>query len=575
MKPGDGDLRLLGRIFRQARPGAWLVLGILCIDLLATPLALLAPVPLQIAVDSLVGDEPAPGALTFLAGDSRSALLLSTAALLVAITCLTQLQSMGASLLRTYVGERLTLAFRSRLFRHVQRISFTYHDQHGTMDPTYRIQKDSEAVKNLVVEGVVPFVGAAFLLATTLYVILRIDWQLALIALAVAPVLFWLARTYKPRLRRRSREARKLETDALSVIQEVLTSLRVVKAFAQERREEERFVERSKEGMRARLSIAWAEGGLGLLIGLTTALGAAAVLVVGVRNVQAGTLTLGTLLLVISYLNSIYSPLKTISRKFASIQTHLASAERAFGLLDVAPDVEDRPGARTLRRARGAFVFEGVSFAYPGNPQVLCDVSFRVDAGTRVGLAGETGSGKTTLAGLLLRFHDPSAGRILLDGVDLRELRLADLREQFSLVPQDPVLFSTSVEENIAYARPQASHDQVVAAAKAANAHEFICALPEGYGTRVGERGMRLSGGERQRVAIARAFLKDAPILVLDEPTSALDPDTESAVLEAMARLMEKRTTLIIAHRPTTLEACDQVLVLRDGAMVSTLGAAS
>jgi ATP-binding cassette subfamily B protein len=422
---------------------------------------------------------------------------------------------------------------------------------------------------------VVPFVSNLFLLLTTLYVILRIDWQLALIALAVAPVLFALARTYKPRLRRRSREARTLETNAMSVIQEVLSSLRVVKAFAQEKREEERFVARSKEGMRARLSIALAEGGLGLLIGMTTAVGFAAVLVVGVRSVQAGTLTLGTLLLVTSYLNQIYSPLKTISRKFASVQTHLTSAERAFGLLDVEPDVEDRPGARTLRRARGGFVFENVSFAYPGHPPVLSDVSFRVEAGTRVGLAGETGSGKTTLAGLLLRFHDPSAGRILLDGADLREIRLGDLREQFSLVPQDPVLFSTSIEENIAYARPQASHEDVVAAARAANAHEFIMDLPEGYRTRVGERGMRLSGGERQRVALARAFLKDAPILVLDEPTSALDPGTEEAVLDAMTRLMERRTTLIVAHRPSTLDACDQVLVLRDGRLVQPVEAAS
>jgi ATP-binding cassette subfamily B protein len=430
-------------------------------------------------------------------------------------------------------------------------------------------------VRYLVIDGLVPLVSSAVTLASMLYVSLRIDWQLALIALSVSPVLFFLARAYRRNLRSRSRQAKRLETDAMAVVQEVLTSLRVVKAFAQEDREQERFERRFGESMRARLAIARQEGGLGLLMGLTLALGTAAVLVIGVKNVQAGALTLGSLLLLMVYLTQLYSPLKTISRKVASVQSHLASAERAFALLDEAPDVEERPGARGLARARGAFAFEGVSFAYPGSRQVLRNITCQVAAGTRLGLAGETGSGKTTLASLLMRFHDPASGRILLDGVDLRDLRLRDLREQFSLVPQDPVLFSTSIEENIAYARPQASRDEVVAAARAANAHDFIEALPEGYRTLVGERGMRLSGGERQRVALARAFLKDAPILVLDEPTSALDTGTERGVLEAMRRLMRNRTTLIIAHRVSTLLACDQVLTLRDGELVRAVGVPS
>jgi ATP-binding cassette subfamily B protein len=264
-----------------------------------------------------------------------------------------------------------------------------------------------------------------------------------------------------------------------------------------------------------------------------------------------------------------------MSRKVASVQMHLAGAERAFALLDQPCDVEERPDALPLGRARGDFVFERVTFAYPGSTPVLRDASFRIAVGTRVGLAGETGSGKTTIAGLMLRFHDPVEGRILLDGIDLRDLRLRDLRKQFSVVPQDAVLFSTTIEENIAYARPEASHDEVVAAARAAGAHAFIESFPDGYGTRVGERGMRLSGGERQRVALARAFLKDAPVLVLDEPTSALDPATEREVLEAMERLMRGRTTLIIAHRESTLDACDQVLVLRDGTLVHPVEAAS
>jgi ATP-binding cassette subfamily B protein len=250
------------------------------------------------------------------------------------------------------------------------------------------------------------------------------------------------------------------------------------------------------------------------------------------------------------------------------LQSHLASAERAYTLLDLEPDVTDRPGARPLTRARGAVAFRRVSFGYDGAQEVLHDITFELAAGTRVGIAGRTGAGKTTLTNLLTRFYDPSAGKILLDGIDLRDYKLADLRNQFAIVLQEPVLFSTNVAENIAYARPSASRDAIMEAAKAANAHDFIVALPDGYETEVGERGMRLSGGERQRIALARAFLKDAPILIMDEPTSSVDMRTEAAIMEAMERLMHGRTTFMIAHRLTTLEKCDLLLVIEDGRLV-------
>ena len=570
--PSYSDFRLYLCVLRQARPYAWHIAGILVLGLLATPLALLTPLPLKIAVDHAIGSEPLPPWLAALLPDAalRSDLSILTfaAVLVVAVALLTQLQSAGSTLLRTYTGERLTLEFRSRLFHHVQRLSLTFHDVRGPGDPLYRIAYDVPAIQHITIDGLIPFVTSAVTLASILYITARLNWRLALVALAVSPLLFLLMKVSRRRLRTRSSEVKQLESNALAVVQEVLTALRVVKAFGRERREEERFLDRSNEGMWARIRLSVYEGGLHVLLGLTTAAGTAAVLFIGARSVQAGTLTLGELLLIMGYLAMIYEPLKTISRRIASLQSHLASAERAFRLLDERPDVTERPGARPLVRARGDVVFDHVSFAYDDGRFAVRDVSLVVPAGARVGIAGRTGAGKTTLMNLLIRFHDPTSGRVLLDGVDLRDYRLEDLRNQFAIMLQEPVLFSTSIAENIGYALPHASREAIVRAAKMANAHDFIAALPDGYDTVVGERGMRLSAGERQRVALARAFLKDAPILILDEPTSSVDMGTEAGIVDALERLMKGRTTFMIAHRLSTLEGCDLLVVMEDGRIV-------
>jgi ATP-binding cassette subfamily B protein len=298
------------------------------------------------------------------------------------------------------------------------------------------------------------------------------------------------------------------------------------------------------------------------------ALGSATVLYVGVRHVEARIITLGSLLLVMGYLTQLYQPLRTVSRKVATLQLRLASAERAFSLLDETPEVVEKRNATPLARASGHVSFRGVTFAYERNRPILRDVSFDVPPATRVGIAGATGAGKTTLLNLLLRFYDPLSGQIFLDGVELRDYRLEDLRRQFAIVLQEPVLFSTTIDENISYGRPSATQDQVAAAAEAANVHAFIAGLPDGYDTVVGERGMSVSGGERQRISIARAFLKDAPILLLDEPTSSVDAETEAGILEAMERLMQGRTVFMIAHRTSTLQNCDVRLELREGRLV-------
>jgi ATP-binding cassette subfamily B protein len=559
------------RLLDEARGYRLHLFGIFFLSLLSTPLTLLIPIPLKIVVDSVIGSRPVSGpfaAFISAAAASGTRLLLFSALLLIAVSCLHHLQEQGSAVLQTYTGEKLVLAFRAKLFRHAQRLSLSYHDTKGTTDSTYRIQYDATAIQWILIDGVSPFVTAAFTLCGMIYVAAWIDWQLALVALVIAPVLALISRAYGGRLRRKWDQAYELQSSAMSVVQEVLSAVRVVRAFGQEDREHARFLRHSSESVWARIRIAFDEGGFGFLVGLTIAAGTAAVLFIGARHVQSGILTLGGLLMVMTYLAQLYGPLEMLSSMAAHIQASLASAERAFSLLDETPDVTEKPYAVPIRRSAGAVAFRNVSFAYEKNRSVLDDISFEIRPTARVGITGMTGAGKTTVVSLLTRFFDPTAGQILLDGVDLRDYKLADLRNQFAIVLQEPVLFSTSIAENIAYARPGAGHHEIIAAAKAANADDFIARLPDGYDTQVGERGMSLSGGERQRIALARAFLKDAPILILDEPTSSVDAKTEAIILDAMERLMRGRTSFIITHRRSMLKNCEAELVIENGKLV-------
>lgn len=528
---------------------------------------MLYPLPLKIVVDNVLGSQPLPNWLLWRThwGNPQHTALQLAIFVLLGIAVLVNLQGLAAWWLQTYIGEKLVWDFRARLLNHVQRLPLVFHDHYGGTDSVYRIQHDAPAIQYVTIQGLVPLITALFTLAGMIYVTANIDAELALVALLITPVLFLLSLGSSRIVRQRSQTIKGLDSSAMSVIQEVIGSIRVIKAFGQESREHARFVRRSGERMSHQVKLSLQQAVFNVLIGLTIAGGTAAALYIGVYHVRAGTLTVGSLLMIMAYVAQVYQPLQTLSTKSTELQTWMASLDRAFMLLDQEPEIDEQPEALPLGKARGAFEFRNVSFRYEGSDRGLHGLSFYVPAGTRVGIVGSTGAGKTTLLNLLMRFYDPTDGAVLLDGIDVREYRIADLRRQFGVVLQEPVLFAASIAENIAYGKPDASDSEIVEAAMAAASHEFISQLPEGYETQAGERGARLSGGERQRISLARAFLRDSPILILDEPTSSVDIHTEAAIMEATERLMAGRTTFMIAHRLNTLKSCDLVLVLEQG----------
>jgi ATP-binding cassette, subfamily B, bacterial len=559
---------LYKRVLAQIRPYWIHLLGIFLLGLLSIPLALLAPLPLKIAVDSVIGTQPLPPLLNRLAMDASASSIWPLTLVLglsLSIALLSQLRGLALWLLSSYAGERLIFQFRDRLFAHLERLSVAYHETRGTADSMYRLQQDAAAIKNIPIDGIIPFVTASCMFVGMVSVMSMIDWQLALVALAVSPLLFILTRVSGSRLRSAWSDVKKTEALTIGIIQEVFGAFRVVKAFGQEPQEHARFVQQAYLWVRGHNRLAKIGSGFDCSISLVLACGTAAALFIGVRHVQTGALTLGEFLLVMAYLSQLYGPLETVTKKVAELQASLAGVERAFLVLDERPEIVERPNASPLRRAAGAVSFQHVSFGYNDDRPILDDVSFTIAPGTRVGIVGTTGAGKTTLLNLLTRLYDPTGGRILLDGTDLRDYRLADLRRQYAMVLQEPVLFSGSVEDNIRYGSPGSTFQEVVAAAKAAHAHDFITRLRDGYGAAVGSRGATLSGGERQRISLARAFLRDAPILILDEPTSSVDMRTEASIVDDLESLMQDRTTFLITHRLSALRVCDMHMKMEGG----------
>lgn len=558
---------MLRRAFSDLRPYLWPMIVVLALSLLAVPITLITPVPLKILVDSVLGTQPLPSYLTIFLGSqvSQSLALWIAISILLATAVLTYLQNLVNVWYSNKIGNRMTLDVRSRLFRQMQRLSIAYHDTMGAADSAYRTLNDAPMLRSFGIDSLIPLTASVLTLGAMILVMVYLDWQLAAIALLVSPLMFLLTVVFRPRIRAGWRKFRASESAAMAVAQESLGASRLVKAYGQEERRSEQLVSHYNESLAAQLSVQVNSAVYSLLVGIVTAAGLAAVLYIGIGHVELKILTLGNLLVVNFYVTQLYTPLRNVGQSILDIQMSLTGIERYNSVLDEKPDVPESPNALPLVKASGEIAFRNVSFEYTKNHPVLHDVTFELPAGSRLGVVGPTGSGKTTLSTLLLRLFDPTSGTITLDGVDLKDYKVADLRNQFAVVHQETVLFSTTVAENIRFARPNASMAEVIVAAKAANAHDFILGLPDGYNTLVGERGMKLSGGERQRISLARAFLKDAPILILDEPTSSLDVHTEAAILETIEELMKGRTTLMIAHRASTLRNCNIILVLEEG----------
>jgi ABC-type multidrug transport system fused ATPase/permease subunit len=563
-------VRYFPRVLRYLRPYRKLAAVSVALIVLGATSGLLAPWPLKILVDNVLQGRPLPSAVTRLFGAwtaDRSFLLVAIVLAGLLVTVLHHGLSVLDNYVNTKLQQKMALDFRGDLFLHAQRLSLASHDQHRAGMLVYAINFQADAASRLVM-AVPPLTQSALTLVGMFWVCLRIDSSLALLALSVVPFLYWTIRHYLRRVQPRLYEVKGMEGESLGIIHEAIAMLRVIVAFGREDHEHRRFRTQAEGAVDARVELTVRQTLFSLAVNTITATGTALVLWLGARRVLDGQLTVGQLLVIMAYIAAVYTPLEAISTTVGSLQDVFASLKVAFELLDRVPEIKDRPGAAQLERARGHVAFEGVGFSYAGRVDTLRDLSFAAEAGQVVAIVGPTGAGKTTLVSLLPRFYDVDMGRVLLDGTDVRDLTLKSLRRQISIVLQEPLLFSGTIAENIRYGRLEATPEEIAAAARAANAHDFIVRLPEGYDTRLGERGARLSGGERQRISVARAFLKDAPVLILDEPTAAIDSRTEAVILEALDRLMAGRTTFLIAHRLSTIRRADVILVVENGRLV-------
>lgn len=556
------------------RPFLGVTVGALALGLLVTAFNLLKPWPFKYIVDGLLSPDSATAApareqLLYWFGTMPNAtVLLILCASLVVITLLAGFINLASNYLLIGVGLRALLRIRTDLYACLQSLSLKFHDERRSSDSSFRVAYDSQAIQTIYNRGFINIFNSAVMLGATFFVMLKIDALMTFLSLAVVPLIVFTIHHYAKRIRSQSTTIQERESDLLATVQEGLSSIRLVHAFGREEHEVGQFHRRASESLVANLRLSMTSVVSSLVVGTLMAAGTAILYYAGSLQVMAGKVSLGDLLVFASYLLMLYAPLEQLTYTAWAMEGAAAGAKRCFDILDREDDVRDASDAKEVGNVRGAICLKNVDFGYDAARQILCDVTLSVKPGESIAIVGGTGAGKSTLLSLIPRFYDPTRGAVSVDGHNLRALKKKSLRSNISMVLQDTLLFSTTVRENIAYGRPDATEEEIIEAAKRAQAYDFIMGMTDGFSSQVGERGGHLSVGQRQRIGIARAFLKNAPILLLDEPTSALDATTEEAVMKTINELMCGRTTLMVTHRLNTAHRFDRIVVLEHGHVV-------
>jgi ATP-binding cassette subfamily B protein len=541
--------------------------------LLNVGIDLLRPWPTKVLVDNVLGGKPLPSQVASLANalpgaSSNEGLLAWTVGATVGLFLLGWLLSVAASYTNIGFGQRMVYDLAEDMFAHLQRLSLRFHSRKSVGDSVRRVTTDSSSVSTIVNDALFPMLSAVVSLVAVFAIMWSLDRELTLLALLVVPAMVVTLKVYAGPMMRHSYVQQEAEGQVFSVVEETLSAMPAVQVYGGEERADARLRAATDRVLETTLSTTRVQLQFKIISGTVTAFGTAGLIYVGAQHALAGSLTVGSIIVFLSYLASLYAPLDSLMYTSSTVQSAAGSARRVMEIMETEKEVEDMPGAAALPPVQGHVLLDGVTFGYDPGVPVLKEVYLDVLPGETVALVGPTGAGKSTLAGMVARFADPWSGHVWIDGFEAREVTLRSLREQVSIVGQEPLLLPITIAENIAYGRPDATDEQIRQAARVANAHSFIEQLPDGYDTLVGERGATLSGGEKQRIAIARALLKNAPILILDEPTSALDAQTEHEVVEALRHLVRGRTTFIIAHRLSTVRFADRIIVMNEGRIV-------
>ncbi len=539
-------------------------------------LGALQPWPVALAIGHVLQNQPfgveaIDNWMRAVAGDNRLVPLIVIVAAGVVLQVTNQLVSAWGTQVQVDTGQRMVYDLRYRLFEHLQSLGLHHHITTNTGDAVYRVDVDAYAIENLVMSGLFPLATSIITLVVMFGVLVSMDVTVALLSLTVVPFLYLCLRYYMKTLVNREERVKELESRLVERLYETFSAIKLVKSFAREQYERDRYARAGHETMTGRIAITWYQSLFSVVVTMITIVGTALVLVVGGQRVISGRMSVAELLVVIAYLGAVYGPLSSIAHTTGQVQGAIAGAKRVRKMFAMTPETVDMPGAVSASGVEGHIRFDGVGFTYPDGTNVLHDIAFDARPGEMVALVGLTGAGKTTLVSLIPRFYDATEGHVTVDAVDVRQYQLRGLREKIAIVLQDPVLFSGTIAENLRYGRLDATREEIEAAARAAHAHDFISRLSKGYDTEIAEAGGGLSGGERQRLSVARAILKNAPILILDEPTSSLDAISEEIVFAALRRLRAGRTTIVIAHRLSTVRDADRILVL-DGGRIAPQG---